>query len=124
MAVVQVWASINGTICHARNSQGNLWTFDRLENCPDGYYVCEFWASDEVGNIGYTTQLFWLYDGRFTCVKPIEDKWKVKYLNGKLSVLLKDIDFSVTYKENFYSLHVLPCKYSCHYLQRVRCNDD
>lgn len=121
MGIVSVTANINGHECHFKNAGGDVWTATAPSDCPNGCYVCSFWAEDEAHNIAYCTALLWIYDGRFTCIKWIKEKYNIKYLNNNIRIMLKDVDYSVRVKESPYSLHSLPEKYSIRYIQRVRC---
>lgn len=101
MAVVDVWAEINGQRTKLNRTSGDIWSVTAPSDCPDGSYTCAFWAVDEAGNIGYKTAILWIFDGRLTCIKWIEDKYRVKWV-----------------KSNLYSAHALPNIYSCHYVKQ------
>lgn len=101
MAVVDVWAEINGQHAKLNRTSGDIWSVTAPSDCPDGSYTCAFWAVDEAGNIGYKTAILWIFDGRLTCIKWIEDKYRVKWV-----------------KSNLYSAHALPNIYSCHYVKQ------
>ncbi|MBR4844922.1 MAG: Ig-like domain-containing protein [Bacteroidaceae bacterium] len=79
MAVVEVLAEINGSRCMLENTSGNIWSIVAPSYCPNGNYVCAFWAKDEAGNIAYKTAILWIVDGRLTCIKWIEDKYQLKF---------------------------------------------
>lgn len=102
MAVVSVWAMINSQFCVLSDNGNGKWSLNGSIESPDGSYVCEFFAEDEAGNIGYKTAILWLYDGKLTCIEWIEDKYHVRYINN----------------ENLYLMEILPYKYSCRYIRR------
>lgn len=100
MAVVDVWAEVNGQTCKASCSGGDVWSLIAPSDCPDGCYTCGFWAKDGAGNIAYTTAMLWVFDGKFTCIKWVEDKYRIKLLNQ---------EYIATIKEDMYR---------CHYVRR------
>lgn len=105
MTVVDVWADINGQRTQLVRANGDIWSATAPSDCPDGSYICAFWAIDDAGNIAYKTAILWIFDGRLTCIRFIEDKYTVKFIN---------YDFTA---------RVLPNTYSCHYVKQ-RCQND
>lgn len=118
MAVVDVWADINGQTCNASCSGGDVWVITAPSDCPDGYYTCGFWAKDDAGNIAYTTAILWVLDGKLTCIKWVEDKYRVKLLNQEYIVKVEIPKYSAVLMKNLYSSQVLADAYSCHYVRR------
>lgn len=123
MTVVDVWAEINGHPTKLTNTNGNIWSVTAPSDCPDGSYTCAFWAIDTAGNIGYKTAILWVFDGRLTCIRWVEDKISVKYLVHDFVSSIKDFDYLSMIKESLYSAHTLPNMYSCHYIKQ-RCPND
>lgn len=123
MAVVDVWAEINGHQTKLTHGNGDNWGVVAPSDCPDGSYTCAFWAIDEAGNIAYKTAILWIFDGRLTCIRWIEDKYNVKFINYDFTAILKNILYFTKIKESLYSTHVLPNTYSCHYIKQ-RCPYD
>ena len=118
MSVTSVTAKINGYMYSCINTGGDIWSLKAPSECPDGSYTCEFWATDEAGNIGYKTAILWIFDGRLTCIKWIEEKYNVKYVNNEVSVMLVNFLFSVKLLNETYSVNVLPHEFSCHYVKQ------
>lgn len=79
MTVLRVIGNINGHMFNFIHG-GNKWSVDAPESYPDGSYICEVWAYDEAGNIGYATARLWMYDGRCTKIEWIDNPYKVRYL--------------------------------------------
>ena len=120
MAVVRVWAMINSQFCVLSDNGHGKWSLNGSIESPDGSYVCELFAEDEAGNIGYKTAILWLYDGKLTCIEWIEDKYHVRYINNETPTVAVYDEYSVTYldTENLYLMEMLPYKYSCRYIRR------
>ena len=106
MTVVSVMANINGNTSYCTYVGGDIWNIVVPPNLIDGSYVCEFWATDDAGNIAYTTAILWMHDGRLTCIEFIDDKYS--------SIL----------REELYVAYALPDTYSCHYVKRGCSNHD
>ena len=85
MTVGSVMANINGYISYCTHVGGDTWNITAPPNFPDGSYVCEFWATDDAGNIAYTTAILWMHDGRLTCIEFIDDKYKSKFIDNLYS---------------------------------------
>lgn len=123
MAVVDVWAEINGHYANLIQTDDITWSIVAPSDCPDGSYTCAFWAVDGAGNSAYKTAILWIFDGKLTCINWIEDKYSVKYLVCNFTAQVRNLAYSSKIKESLYSAHALPDVYSCHYI-KVRCPND
>lgn len=65
MTVTDVWGRIQGQDLLPRIHDGDEWFFE----FPDlsGQLVCEFWAQDEAGNVGYRAAILTIARGSIKC---------------------------------------------------------
>lgn len=119
MVVLSVTAKINGHMFSCTNTEGDIWSVRAPSDCPDGSYTCEFWATDDSGNVSYKTAILWIFDGRLTCIKWLEDKFNIKYLSRDFSVNLIEVGFSTSFRDTVYSALMLPFEFTCHYLRSM-----
>lgn len=124
MTVVSVMSNINGYMSYCTHVGGDTWNITAPPNFPDGSYVCEFWATDDAGNIAYTTAILWIHDGRLTCIEFIDDKYKSKFIDNYFTSRVKEVIYSSILREELYVAYALPDTYSCHYVKRGCPNHD
>lgn len=72
MTIVRVYGNINGVGVMPFTSVGDVYYFQPPETLT-GKYVCEFWAEDEFGNIGYNAAILTLVKGVIKCIE-VQDK--------------------------------------------------
>ena len=66
MTVAEVWGRVQGQEVRAFAHDGDDWFFPAPPGMS-GTLVCEFWASDEAGNVGYRAALIVLDKGAIKC---------------------------------------------------------
>lgn len=71
MTVVKVWGLIAGGSEEPLAQQGDEWYFPIPPGLTRRYVICEFWAEDEAGNIGYRSAILELQDGGVKCIRWI-----------------------------------------------------
>lgn len=75
MTIVRVYGSINGVDVLPFTSVGDVYYFQPPEALT-GKFVCEFWAEDEFGNIGYNSAILTLVRGVIKCVEVLTKEYK------------------------------------------------
>lgn len=73
MTISRVWGVINTVETLPFYQHGEKWYFDPPED--DGTYVCEFWAEDEYGNIGYNAAILTVVEGAVKCIRPLSERY-------------------------------------------------
>lgn len=66
MTVTDMWGRVQGTDVLPLTHDGDDWCFP-MPAGASGTLVCEFWAEDEYGNIGYRAALITLDKGSIKC---------------------------------------------------------
>lgn len=66
MTVADVWGRVQGQDALPLSHDGDDWFFPAPPGIS-GTLVCEFWAEDEAGNIGYRAALITLHKGAIKC---------------------------------------------------------
>ena len=75
MTIVRVYGMINGKESFPFLNKGDQYYF-QLPDTLTGKFVCEFWAEDEYGNIGYNAALLTLVRGVIKCVEVLTKEYK------------------------------------------------
>jgi len=71
MTVVRMWGRVDGKDSLPFHRNGDDFYFD----VPDGYIgdlLCEFWAQDEAGNIGYRAAILTISLGGRKCIRWLD----------------------------------------------------
>ena len=76
MTIVRVYGNINGVGVMPFTSVGDVYYFQPPETLT-GRYVCEFWAEDEFGNIGYNAAILTLVRGVIKCIEVLDKLYQV-----------------------------------------------
>lgn len=76
--ITAVWGLINGYQTAPFANQGDRWYFDPPEE--DGTYICEFWAEDEYGNIGYNAAILYVVSGVVKCIHVLSRRYATRML--------------------------------------------
>lgn len=66
MTVTDMWGRVQGTDVLPLTHDGDDWCFP-MPAGASGTLVCEFWAEDEYGNVGYRAALITLDKGAIKC---------------------------------------------------------
>lgn len=66
MTVAEVWGRVQGRDVLPLTHDGDDWCFPIPEGLT-GQLVCEFWAEDEAGNVGYRAALLTVAGGAIKC---------------------------------------------------------
>lgn len=115
MTIVRVYGNINGVGVMPFTSVGDVYYFQPPETLT-GKFVCEFWAEDEFGNIGYNAAILTLVRGVIKCIEVLTKDYQVTMLsdpmrvdigmdkyNTKIGVIPKMIIL-----DDLYCVHILP----------------
>lgn len=71
MAIVRVQGKINGGYELPSYKEGDVYYF-RAPGTLDGQYICEFWAEDDYGNIGYASAILTVDHGRIIGIELLD----------------------------------------------------
>lgn len=79
MSIVRVYGTINGQGYLPFQNIGDRYYFP-LPEALTGRYVCEFWAEDEFGNVGYNAAILTLVRGVIKCIEVLTSRYKAVML--------------------------------------------
>lgn len=85
MTIVRVYGNINGIGVMPFTSVGDIYYFQPPETLT-GKFVCEFWAEDEFGNIGYNAAILTLVRGVIKCIEVLTKDYQVTMLSDPMRV--------------------------------------
>lgn len=71
--IIRVWGLINGYQALSLFQQGDKWYFK--PPVESGTYICEFWAEDDFGNIGYNAAILTVVDGSIKCIRVLSERY-------------------------------------------------
>lgn len=76
--ITRVWGIINMAQALPFYQKGDRWFF----NLPgeDGTYICEFWAENEFGNIGYNRAVLFIENGVVKCLRILSTRYRSLFL--------------------------------------------
>lgn len=84
--IMRVWGLINMAQSLPFYQKGERWFFTLPDR--DGVYICEFWAEDDYGNIGYNRAILYVQGGAVKCIRVISTRYRATLL--KLSPILTE----------------------------------
>lgn len=68
MTVAEVWGRIQAQNVVPIATEGDTWLF-QVPRSVIGRVLCEFWVSDEAGNVGYKAGIFQIEHGTIKCIE-------------------------------------------------------
>ncbi len=68
MTVAEVWGRIQAQNVVPIATEGDTWLF-QVPRSVVGRVLCEFWVSDEAGNVGYKAGIFQIEHGTIKCIE-------------------------------------------------------
>ena len=71
--IIRVWGLINGYQALNLFQQGDKWYFQ--PPVESGTYICEFWAEDDYGNVGYNAAILTVVDGAIKCIRVLSERY-------------------------------------------------
>lgn len=74
MAISRVWGVINTVETLPFYQHGTEWYF--VPPTEDGTDICEFWAEDDYGNIGYNAAILTVVEGAVKCIRPLSERYR------------------------------------------------
>lgn len=80
--IMRVWGLINMNQTLPFHSVGDRWFFDLPDK--DGEYICEFWAEDDFGSIGYNRAILYIQGGVLKCLRVISSRYKTTLLASSM----------------------------------------
>lgn len=115
MAIVRVFGTINGQGYLPFLNQGDRYFF-LLPETLTGKYICEFWAEDEFGNIGYNAAILTLVRGVIKCIEALTKDYQVTMLSNPMRVGMDMERYDAKMEEipqtsildDPYCVHILP----------------
>lgn len=76
--IMGVWGIINGHQTLPFSHLGDQWYFE--PPAEDGTFVCEFWAEDDYGNVGYNAAILTVVKGAIKCIRIISERYHSLFL--------------------------------------------
>lgn len=98
MAIVRVYGTINGRDYLPFLNQGDRYFFP-LPETPTGKYICEFWAEDDFGNIGYNAAILTLVRGVIKCIEVLDKLYQVTMRGDPIRVDIRMAEYKVKMEE-------------------------
>lgn len=95
MTIVRVYGNINGVGVMPFTSVGDVYYFQPPETLT-GKYVCEFWAEDEFGNIGYNAAILTLVRGVIKCIEVLDKLYQVTMRGDPIRVDVRMDEYKVS----------------------------
>lgn len=121
MAIVRVFGTINGQDYLPFQNIGDRYYFP-LPEALTGKFVCEFWAEDEFGNIGYNAAILTLVRGVIKCIEVLTKDYQVTMLSDPLRIYM-GMDRYDTRMERIIQANILDDPYCVHILP-ITCRRD
>ena len=94
MAIVRVYGTINGWDYLPFLNQGDRYYFPLPETLT-GKYICEFWAEDDYGNIGYNAAILTLVRGVIKCIEVLDKLYQVMMRGDPIRVEIGMAEYRV-----------------------------
>lgn len=88
--ITGVWGIINGHQSLPFSRVGDRWFFD--PPTEDGTYICQFWAEDDYGNVGYNAAILTVVEGSIKCIRPISERFRTLFLADPFECDMTDAD--------------------------------
>lgn len=95
MTIVRVYGNINGVGVMPFTSVGDVYYFQPPESLT-GKFVCEFWAEDEFGNIGYNAAILTLVRGVIKCIEVLDKLYQVTMRGDPIRVDVRMNEYKVS----------------------------
>ena len=95
MTIVRVYGNINGVGVMPFISVGDVYYFQPPETLT-GKYICEFWAEDEFGNIGYNAAILTLVRGVIKCIEVLDKLYQVTMRGDPIRVDVRMDEYKVS----------------------------
>lgn len=117
MTVIRVTGDINSQMFNFTHGSGDVWIIDAPMAYPDGSYVCEVWAEDDAGNIGYATAILWIYDGKCTKIEWMNNPYNIKWINDGFAMKVIDSGMVVRLISSELTVKYIQSGYICRYMK-------
>lgn len=95
MTIVRVYGNINGVGVMPFTSVGDVYYFQPPETLT-GKYICEFWAEDEFGNVGYNAAILTLVRGVIKCIEVLDKLYQVTMRGNPIRVDVRMDEYKVS----------------------------
>ena len=95
MTIVRVYGNINGVGVMPFTSDGDVYYFQPPETLT-GKFICEFWAEDEFGNIGYNAAILTLVRGVIKCIEVLDKLYQVTMRGDPIRVDVRMDEYKVS----------------------------
>lgn len=95
MAIVRVFGTINGQDYLPFQNIGDRYYFP-LPEALTGKFICEFWAEDEFGNIGYNAAILTLVRGVIKCIEVLDKLYQVTMRGDPIRVDVRMDEYKVS----------------------------
>lgn len=98
MAIVRVYGTINGHDYLPFLNQGDRYYFPLPETLT-GKHICEFWAEDDYGNVGYNAAVLTLVRGVIKCIEVLDKLYQVTMRGDPIRVGIRMAEYKVKMEE-------------------------
>lgn len=95
MAIVRVFGTINGQDYLPFQNIGDRYYFP-LPEALTGKFICEFWAEDDFGNIGYNAAILTLVRGVIKCIEVLDKLYQVTMRGDPIRVDVRMDEYRVS----------------------------
>lgn len=94
MAIVRVFGTINGQDYLPFRNIGDRYYFP-LPEALTGKFICEFWAEDDFGNVGYNAAILTLVRGVIKCIEVLDKLYQVTMRGDPIRVSIGMAEYRV-----------------------------
>lgn len=71
--ITRVWGLINGQQALQTYQKDDRWFYELPSQ--SGMFVCEFWAENDYGSVGYRSAIIFIQDGRVKCIRVLSERY-------------------------------------------------
>ncbi len=82
--ITRVWGLINMAQSLPFYQKGERWFFTLPDK--DGVYICEFWAENDFGSIGYNRAILYVQGGVVKCLRVISTRYRSALLKTRFGL--------------------------------------
>lgn len=91
MTVTEVWGRLDGLDVLPLTHSGDTWAFP-LPDGAAGQLICEFWAEDDAGNVGYRAAILTIAEGSIKCWRWLSTGTECTMLAFRATATLRETD--------------------------------
>jgi hypothetical protein len=91
MTVAEVWGRVQGSDVLPLSHNGDDWLFPAPPGMS-GTLICEFWAEDDAGNVGYRAAILTIAKGSIKCWRWLSTGTECTMLAFRVTAALRETD--------------------------------